>query len=30
MTERSTKHATFAIERTFAAPPSRVFAAEKL
>ena len=27
MTERSTKHATFAIERTFAAPPSRVFAA---
>ena len=27
MTERSTKHATFTIERTFAAPPSRVFAA---
>jgi uncharacterized protein YndB with AHSA1/START domain len=27
MTERSTKHATFAIERTFAAPPPRVFAA---
>ena len=27
MTERSTKHATFTIERTFAAAPSRVFAA---
>lgn len=27
MTVRSTKHATFTIERTFAAPPSRVFAA---
>lgn len=27
MTERSTKHATFTIERSFAAPPSRVFAA---
>ena len=27
MTERSTKHATFTIERTFAAPPGRVFAA---
>ena len=27
MTERSTKHATFTIERTFSAPPSRVFAA---
>jgi len=27
MTERSTKHATFTIERTFAAPPSRVFVA---
>jgi uncharacterized protein YndB with AHSA1/START domain len=27
VTDRSTKHATFAIERTFAAPPSRVFAA---
>jgi uncharacterized protein YndB with AHSA1/START domain len=27
MTERSTKHATFKIERSFAAPPSRVFAA---
>jgi uncharacterized protein YndB with AHSA1/START domain len=26
MTERSTKHATFIIERTFAAPPERVFA----
>ncbi|MPZ32667.1 MAG: polyketide cyclase [Rhodospirillales bacterium] len=27
MIERSTKHATFTIERIFAAPPSRVFAA---
>lgn len=27
MTERSAKHATFAIERTFAVPPQRVFAA---
>jgi uncharacterized protein YndB with AHSA1/START domain len=27
MTERSTRHATFTIERTFGAPPSRVFAA---
>jgi len=27
VTDRSTKHATFTIERTFAAPPSRVFAA---
>ena len=27
MTERSTKHATFTIERTFAAAPARVFAA---
>lgn len=27
MTERSTKHATFTIERSLAAPPSRVFAA---
>jgi uncharacterized protein YndB with AHSA1/START domain len=27
MTERSAKHATFTIERTFAAPPARVFAA---
>ena len=27
MTQRSTKHATFTIERTFAIPPSRVFAA---
>ena len=27
MTERSTKHATFNIERTFAAAPGRVFAA---
>jgi len=27
MTERSVQHATFAIERTFDAPPARVFAA---
>ena len=27
MTQRSTKHATFTIERTFSAPPARVFAA---
>lgn len=27
MTERSTRHATFTIERSFAVPPSRVFAA---
>ena len=27
MTERSTQHATFVIERTFEAPPARVFAA---
>ena len=27
MTERSTKHATFTVERTFAVPPQRVFAA---
>ena len=27
MTERSTKHATVTIERSFAAAPSRVFAA---
>lgn len=27
MTKRSTKHTTFTIERSFAAPPSRVFAA---
>ena len=29
MADRSTKHATFTIERTFAAPPGRVFAEQR-